>query len=649
MFAATIPLSPKDPAGPLKVLVIGRISTVHQNIENIDASYRYVETYLRQHYSGPLDLRHLGEQASGMLTDRATVREAEDLIATGLWDLVIAEDLSRIFRNPRHQFRFVQDAVDAETRVICIADNLDSADENWEIMMGAAALRHGTAIPDIRRRVRRTATHAFHGGGMVLKIRFGYRKLSVEEARSGLFGPAGLRIARRVECTPILRQMKDRVLAGQHYETVADWLRQDGIERPPYARVWTARLVKSLLADPILSGTRLFRRVLHRPLFRTGKHRRIRNAEPERTQYPELAHFTQEEHSALQEVMDRRANETRQRTRSSSKLTGRPRSRTLWPGQQVCCGVCGALMHSFGRYLRCSRARDKGSGRCWNHVQVDLEEMRERVFGWLSNLAETHAELRTALTDALAAEAERNRTGARREALVREIQILEGQANRLTEAIASGGDLAPLIVRLGTATTELEAARRKLSQLETTQASGTPDDRSLAVQVTEVSLRSLEFADRMRHVLPEIRIQPVQALDTPLVRPRAVLRGVPILVPDSQPDTEETSLWTVDLFSPPRHIALIEPCRHWKRERPDFNYEEIGEQLGVSGMTVKRAFDYARRMDAAGLRDPYRELREKPRQASRWKRRPLPDSPTKEEIVVSQNLPASPIRPPGSS
>ena len=130
----SVALQPKDPRGPLRVMAIGRISTDYQNIENIDASYRYVDDYLHRLYQGPLEIRHLGERASGMLVDRASIREAEDLIATGAWDLVIAEDLSRIFRNPRHQYNFVQDAVDSDTRVICIGDNLDTADENWEIM-----------------------------------------------------------------------------------------------------------------------------------------------------------------------------------------------------------------------------------------------------------------------------------------------------------------------------------------------------------------------------------------------------------------------------------------------------------------------------------------------------------------------------------
>ncbi len=116
------PLVPKNPAGPLNVVAMGRISTVHQDIDNIEASHRYIQDYLSHIYKGPMQVTLLGEQASGMLTDRATIREAEDLVASGKVDLMIAEDLARIYRNPRHQYSFVQDCVDQGTRVICVGD-----------------------------------------------------------------------------------------------------------------------------------------------------------------------------------------------------------------------------------------------------------------------------------------------------------------------------------------------------------------------------------------------------------------------------------------------------------------------------------------------------------------------------------------------
>jgi DNA invertase Pin-like site-specific DNA recombinase len=189
MLSQTAPLTPKNPDGPLQVIILGRISTPYQDQENIPASYRFAEDYLHQIYAGSVEIRYLGEQASGMLAERSTILEADELIATGKWDVVIVEDLSRTYRNPRFQWAFVQDCVDRQTRVICIADNIDTADEYWEAMMHTAALRHGLIVPDTRRRVRRTATHSFNNGGMVMKFRYGYRKLSIEEAASDPLAP----------------------------------------------------------------------------------------------------------------------------------------------------------------------------------------------------------------------------------------------------------------------------------------------------------------------------------------------------------------------------------------------------------------------------------------------------------------------------
>src|SRR4051812_15408227 len=125
MHRLSTPLVPKAPAGPLRVLLIGRVSTIHQDLENIAASFRPLEAMLDEGYPGPKLIRRLGEQGSGMSTERPSIVEAEELIATGTWDLVMAEDIARFYRNPRHAMAFVQNAYDKETRVICPGDNLD--------------------------------------------------------------------------------------------------------------------------------------------------------------------------------------------------------------------------------------------------------------------------------------------------------------------------------------------------------------------------------------------------------------------------------------------------------------------------------------------------------------------------------------------
>ena len=62
-----IPLRPKDPDGPLKVILVGRISTEHQNLDSIDASFRDAQAFLARLYDGPVEFEMLGERASGML------------------------------------------------------------------------------------------------------------------------------------------------------------------------------------------------------------------------------------------------------------------------------------------------------------------------------------------------------------------------------------------------------------------------------------------------------------------------------------------------------------------------------------------------------------------------------------------------------
>jgi site-specific DNA recombinase len=633
MPTSTQPLIPKA-GGELNVIAIGRISTVHQNRENIEASYRYIQDHLARFYTGPLKLKLLGEQASGMLTDRATIREAEALVATGTVDLVVAEDLARIYRNPRFQYDFVQNAVDLGTRVICIGDNLDTADENWEISLGAAALRHGLHIPDTRRRVRRTATHSFHRGGMVLKVRYGYRKLTREEAASGQFGPKDLRIAKRPECTPVIREMMERVMRGDHYAAIAEWLNAEGIEPGCYvvSRHWTARLVVTLLEAPILSGTRTFREMISRPVFRTGRHKSSKNAEPETECCPELAHLGREEHEILRQEMARRTVEFTAKRTCGQKRLGVPRSRSIWPGQAATCAVCGSTVYYAGSYLKCSNALVQLGRRCWNHVQVPAQLTRQLVVSGLMEYLNTMPPVRLAMVESVRTLLEQTSGGIRRRRRDwdRDIAALERQSANLATAIAEGGQLQVLLEKLRGVEDALQQARAgQLAEQQRSAESGDlPTKQQIDERLPELLLRlagsSFEFADLMRRIFPLFVIQPVQALDTPLVRPRAKLTFRPgSLVSNGTAngaDVADAEV-TIDLFEPPIHILHMSRCLAAKAENPRLSLKRIATQLGINYMTVKRALDYARRMQAAGVTDPYRELIERPEIASRWRPR----------------------------
>jgi hypothetical protein len=572
-------------------------------------------------YKGPVEIRHLGEQASGMLVDRATIREAEDLIACGWCDLVMAEDLSRIFRNPRHQYNFVQDAVDAQTRVICIADNLDTADENWEIMLGAATLRHGMAIPDVRRRVRRTATHAFHQGGMVMKIRYGYRKLTAEEAATARFGPLGLRLTKRPECTPIIHEIRDRLLHHRLVAPVVEWLNEAGIDPGPYVqgRRWTRAVLKGLMCDPLLSGTRFFRDVLHRPIYKTGKSRRERNREPETEHYPQLAHLTVDEQESLLQAMDWTFNKGQAVVSMRNRRRGVPRRRSIWPGQAATCAVCGGPMYLMGDHLRCRNSL-KEHRTCWNRVQVSVEITRQRLLDWLLAQFTARSECWQAFVQAAWGEFQR-RSATRRQAQTgvgRQIRSLQSQAQQLAKAIRLGGQLSTLVTQLADVERELERLRGKAAAEAGRECGPARFDSPQQIEphlqnaLRQVAGTSYEFADVMRRRIVEFTVCPVIALDTTQVRPRGKLRF-------AGEDAEREPLLVLDLFEAPLHVQAIPAYQSAKATSPRISLRKMATVTGFNYMTLKRASVYLRKMEDEGVTDPYCELNEPPRNAARWR------------------------------
>lgn len=628
MPIAAQPLVPTD-GHELNVIAIGRVSTVHQDAENIEASYRYVEEFISRLYQGPLKLTLLGEQASGMITDRQSIRAAEQMIATGQVDLVIAEDLARIYRNPRFQYDFVQNAVDMHVRVICPGDNLDTADENWEVALGAAALRHGLYIPDTRRRVRRTATHSFHKGGMVLKVRYGYRKLSRQDSESGQFGPKDLRIAKRPECTAVIREMMQRVMRGDTFAAIARWLNSEGIDPGPYvaSRSWTAAIVVALLESPILSGTRTFRNTICRPVFRTGRHKSTKNSAPDTDYRPELAHLGSEEHARLRaEIAARRDALRSSRTRPSGRK-GIARKRSIWPGQSATCGICGGTLYYAGKHLICKNALGRSPRRCWNRVQVPAELTRQRVMTWLADYLTQSPSLHKAIAKSVRDLLDCGHDGSRRRKgqLVREIADLERKSKNLSQAIEEGGQLHSLIDRLRLVDDQIKAARTESRRFDevVSQETETRIEDDLPVTLTKLAGTSFEFADFLRRLFSSFTVHPVQALDTPLIRPRGILTFRPDSVLDgsADPATVNDVRVEVDLFDAPVHIRHLARCVAAKQDNPTWSLKKIATELALNLMTVKRALDYARRMAGAGLETPYRELQARPSKASRWQLR----------------------------
>ena len=494
------------------------------------------------------------------------------------------------------------------------------------LLQDANVDRHGMYIPDTRRRVRRSATHSFHRGGMVMRYPPGYRKLSREEADSGQFGPRGLRIAKLDDWTPIIQEMRHRVLRGDSYPAIAKWLNDEGIPPGKYCKrkQWNGKLVAALLRNGLLSGCRIFRDQMHEYIYSTGMHRRVKNPNPEREDYAELAHLTCEEHQELLEAMAARdpRNEHVDLLRK-----GVARSKTLFPGQHLKCPICGETMFWASRgHLRCRNAKPDSDHSCWNQTFVSVEHVRTMLLPKLLEILKEHPELRQRLIDTAWSEYERALVISRRhtDKDERRLAELQREAGQLAEAIAKRA-LDALLDCLEQTQTEIKALQTRLKHRrqeveQSTKFMSKQDvENGLLDAVLELSQTSFEFGALMRQMFPDFYAYPAQALDTPQVHARVVLRLPTGSAESDSNGPENSESITIDAFEPPLHIANAQRCWTAKQEHPEWSLKRIGKELSLCYMTVKRALAYARLMIARNTTDPYVVLTQRPAEASRWR------------------------------
>jgi hypothetical protein len=469
---------------------------------------------------------------------------------------------------------------------------------------------------------------------MVLKHKYGYRRLTKEQSASGHFGPLGHRLVRDPECTPIIKQMRDAVLRGEGFDRIAEKLNEDGVKPGPYAskKAWTGRMVRSLLIDPILRGLRRFRMVKYHQISRTGKYRRDCNAHAaQECFHAELAHLSDAEFDELQAAIGERRERFQGRNGSDNQTRGRPRSRSPWPGQVARCGVCGGLMHRMGRFLRCAGALEL-KARCWNKVQVPIALLNARTAEYLVGIATRFPRFRRSLANVAWTQQQRcgRNRGRSLATLEEQIRTLERQGANLLAGIKEGGKISMMVATLQEVQNELDSLQSERNWMIENPDCGEyrsiEDAESRVAEVLRDSIGdSLDLADLLRTVFKRLTIVPVGDLTSPQVRPRALLELDFARVPESKSvdtlDIKELS-FSIDVFEPPVHVRLLDQVARLRSADPSLSNIELAKLLDVSDMSIKRTIAYSKAMRDAGSREPFRILEAPPPNASRWRRLP---------------------------
>src|SRR5204862_8228239 len=110
----------------LVVLIIARISTIHQDARSLADQIALCEKYVRDRYPGPVRFVPIQGRGSGEYLDRQELADAGAAIETREYDLAMTEDLGRICRRNR-AVDFCEMCEDADTRLVAINDGIDTA------------------------------------------------------------------------------------------------------------------------------------------------------------------------------------------------------------------------------------------------------------------------------------------------------------------------------------------------------------------------------------------------------------------------------------------------------------------------------------------------------------------------------------------
>lgn len=628
------PLEPKR-GRVLKVILITRVSRIDPergDSRSNQAQRELLEQWLRGHYPGKAETLWLADVGSGERLDREQLLKAQELVASGEYDLVLAEDLGRIMRRNAALF-FCEEAEDSETRVVAINDSIDTAQEGWRLNACFAAMRHELYNKDTACRIRRQQRSNFENGGLIKFFLPGYNK------------PPGAKLDGEVtidpKATKVYDEWFDKLERGWTFGRVSDWLNEIKFPVGPCCKTskrWTGSLVGSVTRNPLLKGLRRHNVRQSKRVNSTGKAKSVRSPEEFvlTRECPHLAHIEPERYDRVISILKRRnSNYRRGKETGIDPRVGVPKKRTTWPGQHLTCGVCGrSLIYSCGqgqKQLTCSGAVGY---RCWNSVSLNAPKAGKKIaaaiLGEIESWPDYDQELRSAVNSELSAS--KDKRSLKCKELTASLKQLEREEENVCRAIRQEENSKSLVLELNKIEREKEDITYELSIIKD-EKDATPDlpDIETIRQIARESLEDIapdspDFACWIKRLVPTIHVFPIRLIDGGKIRFRARV-GVNLQALNGNPGQSSSALdhlrkdIMVDLFDlTQRERLLDEIWRLSQRTAPKLKERDIASRLGVTQPVVQRAKKLYRLMIDQGREEPYVFLFSPPTEPSTLRR-----------------------------
>ncbi|MCX7403621.1 MAG: recombinase family protein [Planctomycetia bacterium] len=219
---------------PTKVLIQARYSTEEQRQTSTEDQIANCRRFLadnmpRDFEPDQLDIEVIREpEISGELMSRPGINEIWSGIESKRWDLIIAEESSRLYRHMTFAGQLFNTAVDAGIRILCPTDYIDTADEDWPERLTSSQSQHSRANYYNRSRIKRAHQGLWERGAALGALKVGYRRRPSKPATASAPAEGPYYDEIDEETAAVVREIFARVAGDEPPWAIAEWLTSIG-------------------------------------------------------------------------------------------------------------------------------------------------------------------------------------------------------------------------------------------------------------------------------------------------------------------------------------------------------------------------------------------------------------------------------------
>lgn len=632
---------------PLRICSVARISTDEQRRQSIRAQHRLNRSAIESLGIETFVIEEVSDEGwSGELRDRPGVRRLYEGIAERDWDLIICEDSSRLYRNLQFCLELVGAAVDKRIRVVCIGDDVDTAEEDWDERLNEAQQHHCRSNKFTRRRIRRAIEDLWEEGAAVGKLRSGYvRQPTVPATKNRpAEGPSRDHVSKKWR--PFVVKSFQKVARRDPLREIVAWLTSVGLPRTNNAPgPWTVSDLRSMIRCELYRGREFHGRTRATKKYSSGKSVQEPAKSSDEIRFRKMPHLRMVSDALwlkANAVLDSRTPIGHRPRGEAHVLHGIPRD-SRGPLRHFVCDICGNKVYQDGRNeggYKCGHSqngRDNGE-RCWNKAtalrELTHHQISTAVVHKILSVNEAADPLSEYIKQIHLNEGHWQTVENRLKA---EVRKLDGMCVRLLAAIESL-DTAPerLTNQLQKRSEQLSIKQAELAQvrLDRRRPRAAPSPKAIRAAIESSTQALLELNRDAGALLERLICGPILAVpyqqfgsNKVVLRAQFTLNLVHVLPGDLTAWLAGTPKWKPDKWFPPIivEVDLFNPTAVpknalWAAELFHFlTVREVGTVLGISKRVARQAVHLGQAMSAAGITDPYVRLVKRPKAASRWR------------------------------